>query len=462
MESIELTDADDMKAKAHIKVLKRYQLHRDAYAVVRQEGLLGSKYLEVVPGDPLLPALSEGESLGKPGKPPVNVDELLQQFKVIATNVEEITGSLKDVVGASEKQELKSMFANFNTTAKNLATFSETLERTLSNNEQNLSMIMTDFKDFAHQMREGWPTMQGGIERISNSVEDAALQARDSLRSIGSVADKINEGKGLLGKLITEEDAYQDLKVAVQGLKNYFAKVEKIGVVFDAHSESMWGVAEHFKDTLDYHLDKRDAKGYFGVRVHAAEDRFYIVQAVSSRKGWTERYATTNRYGNNQDVIPMLYPHPLFVDPNITPTIITFQKPAYEETTIQHRDGKLKFNLQFAKCYKDLAFRFGLFESTAGIAVDYDIPFRNDKFRWVTSMEAYDFYGDDRINDQRPHLKWLNRLFILKNFYMTFGADDFISRHNANAFFGFGLRFADDDLKYLASKFGSLASTSVY
>jgi hypothetical protein len=39
----------------------------------------------------------------------------------------------------------------------------------------------------------------------------------------------------------------------------------------------------------------------------------------------------------------------------------------------------------------------------------------------------------------------------MKNLYTTFGVDDFVSRHNANPFFGGGLRFGDDDLKYLLS-----------
>ena len=114
-----------------------------------------------------------------------------------------------------------------------------------------------------------------------------------------------------------------------------------------------------------------------------------------------------------------------------------------------------------AKVYKDLAFRFGLFESTGGIGVDYDVPFKNDKFRWVTTLEAYDFYGDDRIGDERPHLKWMNNMFFFKNFYVNFGADDFISEHNANAFFGFGMRFTDDDMKHVMSKISALSGFGV-
>src|SRR5690606_3134635 len=95
-----------------------------------------------------------------------------------------------------------------------------------------------------------------------------------------------------------------------------------------------------------------------------------------------------------------------------------------------------------------------LFEGAFGLGADYFIPLPTEKLSWITSLEAFDFKGLQRLDfttERRPHLKWLNRVFIFNNLYTTFGFDDFAS-HNASAFVGFGLRFADDDLKYLLSK----------
>ena len=108
-----------------------------------------------------------------------------------------------------------------------------------------------------------------------------------------------------------------------------------------------------------------------------------------------------------------------------------------------------RFNLQFGKIFSDVAFRIGLFEGFSGLAVDYEVPLAIDNFRWVTTLEGYDFRGRNHyFNDARPHLKWLNRMFIGRNIYIVFGADDFVSKWNKNIFFGAGIRFADDDLKY--------------
>jgi len=87
------------------------------------------------------------------------------------------------------------------------------------------------------------------------------------------------------------------------------------------------------------------------------------------------------------------------------------------------------------------------------MGLDFDVPFKTERFRWLMSFEAYDFHGWNRIDDRRAHLKWLNKIYFLNNFYTVFGADDFISRKNANVFFGAGMRFGDDDIKYLIPSF---------
>lgn len=477
VESIDLAQGQDAyQAVAHIMVNKSYQLRSDAYAVVRQDGLLGVKYLEITPGDPLLPSLKTGQALGTPGKAPVSIDDLLQQFKQIATNVDEITSTVKDSLGGPDaKTQLRSMFENLGKAAEKIASFSDGMDRIVGRNEADVNAIIQDIRSLAHDLREGvpgiqddirrvaqkleidvLPSFQSSIEKISrafdrdfdkmantldataDAIQQAAYETRDGFKSIGQVATKIDQGKGLLGKLVNEDQTYNDLKSAVQGLRNYFAKVESLGIVFDAHGENMYAPAEHF--------EHKDTKGYFDVRIHPCEDRFYVLEVSGSTKGTVKRKEILRRWYDQNDVV--YNQNQMIIDDNFK---LFFAPKVYE--TVLERDT-LKYGLQFGKVFKDVAFRFGIFESTFGVGVDYDIPFADEKLRWVTSFEAYDWRGRDRIEDERPHFKWLNRVFFLRNLYFAFGADDFISKHNANAYFGAGIRFGDDDIKYFISRLG--------
>jgi len=464
LEELTLDTNGQMQAVANIMVLKDFNLYSNAHAVVRQDGLLGRKFVEIVPGDPLLTKLDSGDALSKPSVAPVNIDEILLQMKDIAENVEDVTKSFRSAIGGVQGEvKLNSIFCNLEDASQKLASLSDTIDRNITKHEgriEEILMIGENVNKVAQRLDECvLPSFQDGIEKISNvfdrdfdrvagnigeatnSLNDALSQARDGFKHISSVAEKVDDGKGLLGKLINEEETYRDLKVAAQGIKNYFSRVERLQVIFDAHFETMCRPAENFR--------YEDGKGYFDVRIHPNEDYFYMIQLAASQKGYIHRKEVLRGYadecGNHVDTCQL--------DLRDRDRLrFTFRKKKQKI-----KRNTLKLGLQFGKIFGPIAMRFGLFEGSTGLGVDFDIPFNNDKFRWVTSIEGFDFNGWNRIEDRRPHLKWLNRIYMLNNIYMTFGADDFISKHNANVFFGAGIRFGDDDVKYLIGNAGGLA-----
>ncbi|MCX5922846.1 MAG: MlaD family protein [Candidatus Dependentiae bacterium] len=440
VEDITLHADGDVQAEAKVMVLKEFSLYSDSYAIVRQQGLLGPNYLEINTGDPLLRKLDGGETLSKPSKSPVSIDELLQQFKKIASNVEDVTEAVQAAIGGEDgKAQMRVLFDNINKTAERMASFSDVLDRTITRNEDNLDDILAlgkDLRRLAEKLEEDiFPAFKDTLEHISSAgeaIEGASVGARDGLKSLASVAEKIDEGKGLLGKLINEDETYKDLKIAVGGLKDYFTKTDRMQIVFDSHFESMHRPAEHYIF--------EDSKGFFDVRIHATQDRFYLLQLAASEKGDINRHIVRKTYLDDNG-------YPICKD-----TLKLDDSEKYDQEVDILNRNRVRFGLQFGKIFKDtIALRFGMFEGSAGFAVDVDIPLGTDKFRWVTSLEMYDMTGQNRINDRRPHIKWLNRMFLLQNIYVTFGADDFASRHNSNVFVGGGLRFGDDDVKFLLS-----------
>jgi len=465
LESLVLEDDGQMQAKAEIMVLKTFYLYADAYAIVRQDGLLGTKFIEIVPGDPLLRRLSPGDALSKPSISPVNVDEIMQQVKDIAANVDDVTKSFRTAIGGVQGEvQLKAIFENLEDATQKFAAISETLDRNLSKNETRIEEILQIGEKVGKVAKQLYdkalPAFESGIEKISDvfdrdfsnvsgriadatdSLTDALSQARDGFKHISSVAEKVDEGKGLLGKLINEEETYRDIKVATSGIKNYFARVDRLQVIFDSHFETMQRPAENFR--------YEDSKGYFNVRIHPNLDYFYLVQLAASQKGFITRKETIPSYadecGNRIDTCQL----------NLTDTDrIRF---VYRKKKEKIKRNTIKLGLQFGKIFGPIALRFGMFEGSTGLGVDFDIPFNTEKFRWVTSFEGFDFVGWNRLEDRRPHLKWINRVYLLRNIYMTFGADDFVSKHNANVFFGAGIRFGDDSIKYFASSLGGIGA----
>ena len=434
VEDIELMN-NGQQVRAHVKVLKEYSLYNDAYGLIRQDGLLGTKYLEIIPGDPLLAKIKAGGVLMKPSKEPVAVDAILSEFQDIARNLHDITDSLRNVVGGDAgTQRLEHAIDSFNQATENFAAASHSFDSLIDRNELVFEDMLADLRGFSHDLREEFPGLsrdiREGVDRFTNDFGRAS-------EPISKIADKISRGEGVIGMLISDEEASRDSRIAIEGLRKYFEKIDRLAIVFDSWVESMYG----FGNKIDF----RDAKGYFNVRIHPTEDYFYLLGVMGSYSGRIFRTYTERRWFDN--ACKELDPTEMNLDDWAK---LKFAPIKTKEVRIF---DQWLLNAQFGKIYDNLACRVGLFEGTFGFAADYDIPFDcSSSFRWVTTLEAFDFFGRNRLDDTRVHLKWLNKLFFTESLYVTFGADDFISETNRNAFFGAGFRFADDDVKYIFSK----------
>lgn len=441
VESINLLDGG--KAEVNMKIKKKYKLSRNAYATIQQEGLIGTKHIDIEPGDPATGTLPPGSVLAMPGRAPTSVGDLIEQVKDIAGGVEDVVRSFRNTFGTRRGEDnLRVALDSVALATQRIANFSQVLERTLTRNESNLNSLLLDFKDTAHHLKGAIPSIKDDFHGLKLAfteqtlpqladagryTSDAAKYVRSTFKEAEEVVDKINTGKGVLGKLINEEETYNDLKKTVRGFKNMVQKSESIDILLDMHTESL------FKTS--------NSKGYFEARLRPYSDYFYNLQLVSDENGsvkktecFCDRYDSHGNYLN-------------------TDGLTKYEKmdQASRKEKIKRIKNDILFGFQFGKKFNRVALRVGLFESTFGFGCDYYIPLPTDKVHWISSVEAFDFNGSNRVDSTRPHLKWLNKLYFMRNVYTTFGVDDVCSKNNASPFFGAGLRFGDEDIKYLLS-----------
>ncbi len=466
------------KAQARVMVHKNYRLYENAYGTVRQDGLLGPKYIELAPGDPGLSKLEPGVMLREQSQEPVSMDGLMREFKTIASNVKEVSAAFNSALGGDMGSErLRGLVEHLTTAASHIASVSQVLERSFVNNEDHLATLLqlgstinrvveklesdilptfnASVSSIASSLDRDFGRIATNVEVVSNTIDEAAGEARDGLHTLGSVAIKIDEGTGLVGKLINEDEIYRDIKIAADGIRKYMSKIDRLEIVIDAHSESMITPAENYF--------WEDNKGYFEARIFPQEDYFFVVQYMQSEKGFLNRteqevnytYRTAEGFeesAQDQAEYSAQYPRHVYPDTlEMGDGFRLFDLAGIREERIKFFRDAGRLGIQFGKIFGDFALRAGIIDGFVGGGVDIEVPFRTDKFRWVSTFEAFDINGRNRIDDRRPHLKWLNRMYFMRNLYFTFGADDFISKHNKSLFYGLGFRFGDDDLKYFMS-----------
>lgn len=433
------------KAEVAMKIHKSYKLALNAYAMIQQETLLGQKIVELDQGDFATGTLVPGATLAMPGKSTTNVGDLIDQFKDIAQNVSDIAYSFRTVFATREgRHNLENALRNASAAADNIASFSDTLDRVLTQKEGALAGAIENANASLAELRADLPVVTAAIDETAadirrdvvpavakagpafEAIEEASVEVRDGVHQAGEVFEKINSGKGLIGKLVNEEETYADLKRTIHGLKEYVSKIDALQISVDMHSESL------FKHPL--------SKGYCDVRIRPATDYFYQLQVMSDEAGLIERRV--------EDIVRRDAHGDIISTDGLTELNHKLRYADRNEYTVRTKNV-YQFGFQFGKRFNRIALRVGLFEGVVGGALDYYVPLTTSALHWITSLEIFDLRGIKRLDDNRPHVKWINRMYFSRNLYVNFGLDDILSRSSASPFYGAGLRFNDTDLKYI-------------
>ena len=401
VEDISLKDG---KALVTLRILPSVKLEEDVEAKIKSYGILGDKYVDIVPGTKDGTYITAGGDITRTAQQ-ADVDKLLSELGTIAGDVMKVTASLKNAVGGVEGEE------NLRAIIENTRSITENLDRVVTQNDEKLNLMITNLGEASAEMRKAFTALNSVVERIDSGegtigqlVEnrDVFDNLNQTLASIRDITDKINEGEGTIGKLINDEDTVDNLNASLKSLEKSMDGIERYV-----------SKSEQFKTFLSYRgeylFDDGDGKGYFDLRIQPKEDKFYILGLVADPRGRLTVTDTTTG--------------------GITTRTETWEK------------DDLLFTAQIGKRFKDIALRGGIFESTGGVGIDY---FAFDD-RLQLTFEAFDFSGD-----RNAHLKTYAEYRLLKHIYLSAGWDDFISNEGRESpFIGFSIKFEDEDLKYL-------------
>ena len=116
VETVELSDG---KARVTMRIRPEVKLKRGAKATVRAAGLLGEKYLEIIPGKE--EGFLQDQDQIPQSTESADLDRLIQQFSSIAEDVKAVTSSLRGALGNREGEEsLKEIVANLRDLSRNV------------------------------------------------------------------------------------------------------------------------------------------------------------------------------------------------------------------------------------------------------------------------------------------------------------------------------------------------------
>ena len=396
--TVEKVGLEDSRAKVILRINPDVKIQRGTKAMVKTLGLLGEKYVELIPPEVSVmeAAAPEGSRYLQGGEriqvtvSPSDVDKLINQLSSISDDVKQVTASLRQVFGSERgTRSMEDILADLRTTTANIQQFSSVLRSDGSEVVTRLNELVASLNGVVGENRDN-------LKVTMENVREASKNAELALASIESTARKIDRGEGTLGKLVSDESMYNNVDSAAKGISDYTTRVERLKTSIGFRAEYMFP----------------EVKDYFTLELKPRPDQYYVLELVSDPFGKFSQTTTTT------------------TPPGTTVVTNTFE-------------NKLKYSIEFAKRFGNLAIRMGLIESSGGAAVDY-FAF-DDRLKF--SLEAFNSNSHEPNND-RAHMKATLFYDLSKVLFVNAGYDNFLNGDSAHAFVGLGLRFSDEDIKY--------------
>lgn len=415
IEKIELKGG---KARLTVRANRDVVLYSDASVGIKSTGLLGDKYLEIKTGSKK-PALKDGDTI-KNVVEVVDIDDMVRHLSDVSGNISNLASALNESLGTPEgKKALKESVLNLKditaglkdtisandkkmrTALDNINNLITSINDLVEKNKEPFTATVGNIKDFSASLKTDGPELVANLNKASKELKAMVEENRPAIKSatesIDSISKTVAKGEGTIGKLVKDERLYESINKAAEGVNRTISAVERFRTFITFQT--------------DYLSKPKDAKGYFYVTLQPRPDKYYIIGIISDPVG---RVTST--------------------------TTITDGKTVTEEKV----EKRIEFTAQFAKRFKDLALRIGLTENTFGAGGDYF--FLSDKAK--LSFDIWDFSHDEE-GAKNPHAKVGVDYFIFKNVFLAAGADNLLNKKRRGVYAGAGLRFEDEDFKYL-------------
>lgn len=408
---------DGARARVTLRLEQPLKLTRGTTASIATSGLLGEKYVELVPGPPDAALLPPGTVLE--GTTPITFDQAMAKLNNVADGIQNVTGSLSGQGGDTPVSRL----------IANLEAVSAEIRDLVQANKAQVNATVGNFERFSATLADQLPKLTAQIERVMAQVDAVLAENRENLKgsmaniremtdrvqtsvdNLNEITGKIASGEGTIGKLVNSDEAHTQLMSAlnsvdsgVKSLSDTLGRVQKLKLNL--------GIEGSYLSELS------ESRTVVGLDLDPQSGKFYHVEVVDDPAG---------KLRDKTQVITTTHPD-----------------GTQEEETIHTltRENQTTVSAQFGFKFGDARLRAGLFESKGGAAIDYG--FLEDKL-WL-SLEAYDF---SRPNDLDPHLRLSGRWWLSPNIYLMGGYDDPLVKARDSLFVGGGIRWSDDDLKYL-------------
>jgi len=323
-----------IKAEALLSIEPDVRVPEKSRATMASLGLLGEKYIELIPGEEKQYCDPEDRIQGSDA---VGFDQLGETLLAIGEEIKSMSAAVKDMIGEEGSPgNISEILQNLSDLTGEMSSFFDKNKMELSSGiqassrsfeklDQSVEEVSRDVRDFIGRLNSLVEDNRENVQINLESIREVAENTSESLKLLNEAIEKITKGEGTLGQLIQKPDLYQQAEETVGDIKKMIKPV------------SSWQTNVRLR--FDYYGESDLVKSYLTFSLKPTSRRYLFSQIVHDP--WADRFL---------------------------------------------------YSVQGGLRIKDFSPRAGIMESKIGIGIDYYLL----KDQIKISMESYDFNRDPR------------------------------------------------------------------
>jgi len=453
---------DGRYARISFRVRDDVVVWSNAVVLKKSSSLLGAYYLEIDPGMPQSVdaegsrvdnrQLGDGDTVERVVEA-TTPDELLRRIEETMPNVDKVLLSVRDLsedlrrlangplastleriddLVQTESQTVSRILARADNSMARIELITADVRRVTKNADVKVDAILDNLDKASAEARELIASVQQEVEDTGTKVREKLDLVDEVLVSSSSIARKIDENEGTLGRLVNDPTIADNVEEITEDAKGFLG--------------GLFGMQTYVGLRSEYNVFSALSRHYIQIELATRPDKYYLIEFERGPRG------------GYPDVT-------LEYDP-------TVDRGQYIRKVVLE-DG-IRFTFQFAKRIGWATFRYGIKDSTGGVGFDITTTWLGRDLRINTDLFDMNF-------DQLPRLKISAAYQVFKSIYILAGIDEALNtpeelqidlgafdepiqfdhfRYGRDVFLGAMLRFNDRDLTALLTV-GSSALSGV-